>query len=268
MKPKIRPNYNRIISLAPALTEMLFAFEIGDRLVGVTDSCDYPKSVTQIPNVSLWFEPDLDKLFALEPDLVLGLETAHQRLKPLLERANIQVILVNPTGVEASLEVMLDLGELLGAANVARNRIQKLRGRLNLLDHKVAKIPDEKRLTVCRVLDLEGDKLIVAGPLSFQYDVISRAGGLNVTGEYPDAYPKVNWTQFEHWDPEMVFFCGYDRQFIPRLEGDPKWRSLQAVISHRLYQFDCALTCRTGPRIVDMAELLFKTLYQNERDIA
>ena len=263
MKPKNRPNFNRIVSLAPAITEILFAVGIADRLVGVTDSCDYPKSVHAIPNVSLWFEPDFDKLFALEPDLVLGLETAHQRIKPRLERANIQVILVNPTSVEASLEVMLDLGEVLGASNVARNCIQKLRRRLNLLDRKVAKIPDEKRLTVCRVLDLEKDKLMVAGPLSFQYDVISRAGGLNVTGEYPDAYPKVNWTQFEHWDPEMVFFCGYDRQFIPRLEDDSKWQSLKAMKSHRLYQFDCALTCRTGPRIVDMVELLFNTLYQN-----
>ena len=136
------------------------------------------------------------------------------------------------------------------------------------MDRKVAKIPDKKRLTVCRVLDLEGNKLIVAGPLSFQYDVISRAGGLNVTGGYPDAYPKVHWTQFRHWDPEVVFFCGYDRQFIPRLEAHSKWQSLKAVKSRRLYQFDCALTCRTGPRIVDMAELLFKTLYQNEHDIA
>ena len=104
---------------------------------------------------------------------------------------------------------------------------------------------------------------MVAGPLSFQYDVISRAGGLNVTGEYQDAYPKVKWAQFRRWDPAMVFFCGYDPQFIPRLKADSKWQSLTAVKSGRLYQFDCALTCRTGPRIVDMAELLFSTLYEN-----
>jgi iron complex transport system substrate-binding protein len=103
---------------------------------------------------------------------------------------------------------------------------------------------------------------MVAGPLSFQYDVISRAGGLNVSGEYQDAYPKVSWAQFQRWDPAMVFFCGYDPQFIPRLKADSKWQSLTAIKSDRLYQFDCALTCRTGPRIVDMAELLFSTLYE------
>ena len=61
MKPKNRPNFKRIVSLAPAITEILFALRRSDRLVGVTDSCDYPKLVHAIPNVSLWFEPDLDK---------------------------------------------------------------------------------------------------------------------------------------------------------------------------------------------------------------
>jgi len=262
MKPKNRPIFKRIISLAPAITEVLFALGSANRLVGVTDSCDYPDSVSEIPNVSLWFEPDLDKLFALEPDLVLGLETAHQQLRSELESKEIQVILVNPTSVDAALEVMLGFGDLLDTSEAAQICVQNLRARLNILDRKVAKIPRERRFTVCRVLDLEVNKLMVAGPLSFQYDVISRAGGLNVTGQSQDAYPKVSWTQFQHWDPQMIFFCGYDRQFIPRLKTDSKWRSLTAGKTGRLYQFDCALTCRTGPRIVDMAELLFNTLYE------
>jgi iron complex transport system substrate-binding protein len=232
-------------------------------LVGVTDSCDYPDAVRDIPNVSLWFEPDLDKLLALKPDLVLGLATAHQRLKSELKNTGVQVTLVNPTSVDAALEVISELGELLDATAATRICIQNLCARLNLLDRKVAEVPAEKRFTVCRVLDMEGNKLMVAGPLSFQYDVISRAGGLNVTGEYQDAYPKVSWALFQRWDPAVVFFCGYDSQFIPRLKADSKWQSLTAVNSGRLYQFDCALTCRTGPRIVDMTELLFSTLYEN-----
>ena len=264
MKPKNQSNFKRIVSLAPAITEILFALDLTERLVGVTDSCDYPDPVRKIPNVSLWFEPDLDKLFALKPDLVLGLETAHQRLKSKLESKEIQVVLINPTTVDAALELILAFGELLNAYETARICVQNLRARLIILDGKVAKIPGEERLTVCRVLDIEGNNLIVAGRQSFQYDVISRAGGLNVSGQYQDAYPKVTWTQFQQWDPEMVFFCGYDRQFIPRLKADSKWQSLQAGKSGRLYQFDCALTCRTGPRIIDMAELLFCTLYENE----
>ncbi len=264
MKPKSRTNFKRIVSLAPAITEILFALDLSERVVGVTDSCDYPDSVHKIPNVSLWFEPDLDKLFALKPDLVLGLESAHQRLKLELKSKDIEVVLVNPTSVDAALALILAFGELLNASEAARTCVQNLRTRLNVLDGKVANISNEKRFTVCRVLDIEENNLIVAGRESFQYDVISRAGGINVSGQYRDAYPKVTWTQFQQWDPEMIFFCGYDRQFIPRLKADSKWQSLKAGKSGRLYQFDCALTCRTGPRIVDMTELLFRTLYENE----
>lgn len=259
---KIKLVFKRIVSLTPTITEILFALGMAERLVGVTDSCDYPDSVRDIPNVSLWFEPDLNKLFALEPDLVLGLETAHQRIQPELEKKGIRVILVNPNSVDAALDVMLRFGELLDAFEAAQICVQNLHARLTTLDHKVAKIPFEKRFKVCRVLDIEGNNLIVAGPLSFQFDVIARAGGLNVTGQLQDAYPKVSWTEFKRWDPEMVFFCGYDRNFIPRLNNDPKWQSLKAGKAGRLYQYDCALTCRTGPRIVDMAELLFRTLYE------
>jgi iron complex transport system substrate-binding protein len=261
MKPINQPAFKRIVSLAPAITEILFALELADRLVGVTDSCDFPDAVRQYPNVSLWFEPDHAKLLALEPDLILGLETAHRRLKADMESNGVQVLLVNPTSVDAALEVILRFGELLDASEAAQVCVQNLQARLNNLDRKVAKLPAEKRLTVCRVLDLEDNTLMVAGPLSFQYDVIWRAGGLNVTGQLKDAYPKISWAQFQDWDPQMIFFCGHDRRFISRLKADSKWQTLSAIRTGRLCQFDCGLTCRTGPRIVDMTELLFDTLY-------
>ncbi len=261
--PATQPPFKRIVSLAPAITEILFALEAAGRLVGVTDSCDYPDAAHELPNISAWFDPDRDKLLALEPDLVLGLETAHRQLKHDWENNGIQVTLVNPTSVAAALEDILRLGEMLDAAPAAQTCVQNLQTRLNALDRKVDRLPREKRLTVCRVLDLEGNQLIVAGPLSFQYDVITRAGGLNVSGQFKEAYPKIPWALFERWDPEMIFFCGYDRQFIQRLQTDMKWQSLKAIKTGRLHQFDCALTCRTGPRIVDMAELLFDTLYEN-----
>ena len=90
MRP-IKPHFKRVVSLAPAITELIFALDVADRLVGVTDSCDYPESVREIPNVSLWFEPDLDKLFALQPDLVFTIQTFRRRLlsDELVDRINI-----------------------------------------------------------------------------------------------------------------------------------------------------------------------------------
>ncbi len=256
--------FKRIVSLTAALTETLFAIGAGSRVVGVTDTCDFPDEALEKPDVSCWFEPDMDKLLALTPDLVLGLDTAHADVKSALEREGIPTILVNPATVDESLEVMLLLGDKLQVASSARALVETLQRRLSRLDAKVGQIPGDSRTRVCRVLDIEGNHLIVAGPRSFQYDVIARAGGLNVTCEVGEAYPKVTLGQFCRWDPELIFFCGTDRGFVARFCSDNKWHTLKAVQSERVYQFDCALTCRTGPRIVDMAALLFNTLYADK----
>ena len=251
----------RIVSLTPSITELLFALGMDDRVVGVTDSCDYPAAASKKPNVSCWFEPDLEKLMALNPDTVLGSETAHLYLITVLEKKGIRVILVNPETVDQALQTMIDLGDRFGLSAQAKALVEGLQNRLNLLDGKVGSIAPEKRFTVSRVLEWDDDSFYVAGPLSFQYDVITRGGGINVTGALKIDYPRISFVQLLEWNPEMIFICGYDKHLIPRLTQDLKWQRLSAVQSGRIYQFHCGLTCRTGPRIVDMAELLFQTMY-------
>ena len=256
---KILPE--RIISLTPSLTEILFALELEHRVVGVTDSCDYPKEVNQWPHVACWFDPDLQKLFSLKPDLVLGLATAHHQLKRKLETEGLRVILVNPVSVDEALNDMIRIGKLLGAQQNTENLVANLRARLAVVDAKVSAIAMENRFTVSRILDLEDNRFHVAGPLSFQYDIITRAGGKNVTGSISEAYPKITLTRLRQWNPEIVFSCGFDLNSIPGIINNSDWLSLRAVRSGKVFVFDCSLTCRTGPRIVDMVEKLFDTLY-------
>jgi iron complex transport system substrate-binding protein len=259
--PEIGIFPNRIISLTPAITEILFALELDHRVAGVTDSCDYPAKVKDWPHVACWFDPDLEKLFALKPDLVLGLETAHSQLKLKLESEGIRVILFNPITVDEAITDMALIGDLLSAGDKSKILVAGLHSRLSLLDARVGAIPRESKVTVSRILDIEDDRFYVAGPLSFQYDIISRAGGRNVTCTIPEAYPKVTLTQLREWDPQVVFSCGFDLNSLPGIVNKPEWRSLKAVKSAKVFVFDCGLTCRAGPRIVDMVEILFNTLY-------
>jgi iron complex transport system substrate-binding protein len=254
----------RIISLTPSLTEILFALEFGRRVVGVTDSCDYPAEVKAWPNVACWFDPDIERLLALKPDLVLGLQTAHRQLKPALESRGIRFIRVNPLTVDQAIADIARIGEILGADEAANRLTSTLRARLSAIDARVGKIAAESRKTTCRILDLEDGRFHVAGPLSFQYDIISRAGGQNVTCSKKESYPKITLTQLREWNPQVIFNCGFDLNAIAGFADNPEWRSLKAVESGNVFRFDCALTCRTGPRIVDMVELLFKTLYSDE----
>ena len=251
----------RIVSLTPSLTEILFALKMDQRVVGVTDSCDYPTEVKDMPHVGCWFDPDIEKLFALKPDIVLGLQTAHNKIKHQLEAEGIHVVLVNPITVNETITDITRLGELLDVRELSLNLATKLHSRLSAVDDGVSAIGRENKLTISRILDVEDGRFQVAGPLSFQYDIISRAGGLNVTGSIPEAYPKITLTQLREWDPQVVFNCGFDLNALPGIVNKPEWSSLSAVQSGNVYSFDCGLTCRTGPRIVDMVELLFSTLY-------
>ena len=253
--------YERIISLTPSITETLFSLGVEDRVVGVSDACDYPPEANSKSHVCSWFDPDMDRIADLKPDIVIGLETAHNQLEPLLKARGIRLILFNPATVEDALTDIISLGTLLGISKAAESLVKGFKHRLERLAAQVKQVEPEARLTVSRVLDVDDEWLIVAGPRSFQYDVINCAGGINVTTGIDEAYPKVKFKRLEKWDPEMVFVCGSDKHYISRLIANRQWQRLTAVRSGKIYQFDCGLTCRTGPRIVDMAELLFKTLY-------
>ena len=253
----------RIISLTPSLTEILFALDLGYRVCGVTDSCDFPAEVADRPNVACWFDPDLAKMFSLKPDLVLGLQTAHEKLTQKIESQGIPVVLVNPTTVNGALADITRIGKKLGVQEKSENLAADLRARLSAIDARVKDISDPVKLTVCRILDMEDGRFYVAGPLSFQYDIITRAGGLNVTGATKEAYPDITLSQLQEWDPQVIFNCGFDLITNPALSEKNEWQALKAVQSGRVFSFDCSLTCRTGPRIADMVELLFKTLYED-----
>ena len=261
LMPDTKSLPQRIISLTPSLTELLFALNSGDRVCGITDSCDYPREVNHLPNVGCWFDPDMAKLFGLKPDLVMGLETAHNKLKQNLESQGIPVLLVNPTTVSEAIADISRIGKTLGARKKSESLEAGLRGRLSAMDARVNDIATANKPTVCRILDMDDGRFHVAGPLSFQYDIITRSGGLNVTGAINEAYPNITLTQLREWDPQVIFNCGFDLVTNPRLAGKQGWQSLRAVQANRAFTFDCSLTCRTGPRIMDMVELLFKTLY-------
>ena len=206
-----------------------------------------------------------EKILALKADLVLGLETAHQHVNQALESQGIRFILVNPFSVEGAIADIARIGEILGAHEASERLVSALGARLSAIDAAVSKIAGDSRKTVCRILDIEDGRFHVAGPLSFQYDIISRAGGQNVTCSTNEAYPKITLTQLREWDPQVIFNCGFDLNTLNGIADNPGWQSLQAVRSGNVLRFNCALTCRTGPRIVDMVELLFRTLYDGHR---
>lgn len=128
---------SRLISLAASITKTLFILNLGERVVNVTDTCDHPSEALDLPNIGCWFEPNLETLNDLKPDLVIGLKTAHQNLETLLKKADIGLKLANPTTVDQAIGNIAELGSLLGATN-AWIIVNGLKTRLNALNASVA----------------------------------------------------------------------------------------------------------------------------------
>ena len=145
----------RIVSLTPSITEVLFALEAGDRLVAVTDACDFPPEANTKSHVCSWFDPDIDRIANLKPDIVIGLETAHHRLAPLLKTRGIRLILFNPVTVAETLADMISLGYLLDISEAAESLVKGLTYRMEKLAAQVKQIKPEERLTVLRILDVD-----------------------------------------------------------------------------------------------------------------
>jgi ABC-type Fe3+-hydroxamate transport system substrate-binding protein len=202
----------------------------------------------------------METLSNLKPDLVMGLETAHRDLEAPLNEIGVGLKLINPTTVDQAIGTITELGRLLGATG-AEIIVDELNSRLKALDASVAKICQRNRMTACRILEFDAGEVYVAGPLSFQYDIITRAGGINVTSDLSEAYPRVSLEQLDELDPNYIFYCGYNLEYLGKMIENPTWCSMRAVEAGRIHRFPCELTCRFGPRIVDMTELLHQSLY-------
>lgn len=248
---------SRIISLAPTQTEIVAALDRLGNLIGVTENCDFPDGVERIPRFGSWYAPDLRRVIAAAPDLVCTFGSHHEEVRDTLLEAGIRVVHGDPGSVRESLEAILELAEILECPDVGATLLEGLQKRLERVDRFVHDTAPALRPTVFRVMHWK--PLITVGSGSFQHDAVERAGGRNLMGDGPAPYYVCDPTAVRSRNPEVVFFC---EPFIkPLLEEDPLWREVRAVRNGRIHVYDCGLTCRSGPRIVDMVERLCEALY-------
>lgn len=239
----------RLLSLAPTQTEIVAALGMASNLAGVTEDCDFPPEVKKIRRFGSWYSPDLRGIIEARPDIVFTFGSHQEEIGSELEEAGIRVYHSEPPTIAASLDSMREIACLLGrerecdrllatlAARLARVRSARRRGR---------------RPLIFRIMNW--DPLITPGPGAFQHDVIEFAGGENVAGDGPAPYFVCDPETIRSRDPDIIFFC--EPKIRDLLESDPAWQEVGAVRRGRIFVYDCGLTCRSGPRIVDMAEEL------------
>jgi iron complex transport system substrate-binding protein len=256
---KVPQPVRRIVSLAPSLTETLYALGAQDRVVGVTDYCDYPPEARRKPRVGGPMNPSLEQVVALKPDLVVVAKTAN-RLQTVeaLERLSVAVYGTDSHSVEEVLASTERLAGLIGVDEEGAALVAGLRARLDQLKRALAGRAPRRGLFVVWL-----DPLISAGPGSFVGDALRWAGAQTVIASKQD-WPHVSLEEVVRLQPEYLVFASSDPEQASRdfqaLRQKPGWRILEAVRERRITMISDAVN-RPAPRLIDAIEQLARQLH-------
>lgn len=250
----------RIVSLAPSNTEILFAIGAGDRVVGVDSFSDYPPEVRDLPRIGGLTDTNFERIVALEPDLALTIAGTDEQVQRL-EELGIPTVVVQPRTLDQVLTSIQQVGQIVDAQAGARRVSQQMRARIEAVRRRVADVPPEQRVRV--FYEVWNDPLTTAGPGGFIHDVITAAGGANVAADARQPWPQIGLETVVSKDPQVIIVPQSLRSSYEELRQRkrPGWEGITAVRQGRIYAIDDNLISRPGPRIVDALEQIARWLY-------
>lgn len=253
----------RVISLAPSNTEILFAIGAGDVLVGRDEFSDFPAQALEVSSIgSVYGEINLEAIVALDPDLVLAAEINSPEHVDAIQALGIQVYyLANPDDFEGLFENITTLGRLTGRETLAQNLA-------NQLEERVRKVLGslEGRPSVRVYYEIDGVDDPTApwttGSGTFQHHLITMAGGENIAADL-EGWKKINVEEIISRDPEVIIY--EEAPWIPTtaesIADREGWGGIKAVIEGSIYGIDTQWTGRPGPRYVDAFEAMAEMLH-------
>jgi iron complex transport system substrate-binding protein len=249
----------RIVSLAPSLTETIFALGAQDRLVGDTDYCDYPPEALAKPKVGGAINPSLEQIVALRPDLVLVAKSLNRRETVLaLEQLGIAAYATDPHTVEDVIASAAKLAAVIGAQDAGAALEADLRARLAELKRRVGSLPPKRVLFV-----VWAEPLISVGRDTFIADALRWAGAESVV-QSSQSWPHVSLEDAVRLQPDVLVFASSHSETVARdldaLAQLPGWRNLQAARNRRFAVTSDAVN-RPAPRLISAIEHLARQLH-------
>ncbi|MBP2146513.1 iron complex transport system substrate-binding protein [Methanofollis sp. W23] len=248
----------RIVSLSPANTEILFALDLGDRMVGVTDYCNYPEEATEKPKVGGFSTVNIERVVAEKPDLVFAALGNTEEVVDHLRKLGLTVVTLNPDSVQGTLHDIRLVGEATGKGAEAETLAASMQKRINAVETKVEDAPEHP--TVMHVVWY--DPIWVSGNNTFQDELIDIASGENA---FPDieGWQIVTLEKVLTTDPDVILvnsgtgMDGGESDLIYRyFAEEPRFQNLKAVKNDRIYIVPSDIIDRGGPRIVDAIEMV------------
>jgi iron complex transport system substrate-binding protein len=254
----IKPDPRRIVSLAPNLTETLFALGLGERVVGVTSYCDYPAEARAKEKVGDTLRPNLERLIALKPDLVLITTSSQlESLTRQLGQLGTPIYVTNPRTVVGVVESIRKLGEVTGAGARAEEIAAAMERRVDEVRRQVAGRPEPRVLYV-----LQNSPLITAGRGTFISDLIRLAGGKSISGEEAADYPQFSRETVIARAPEVIIIpASHGTELVNEDAVRREFAATPAVRENRVARVNPDVIDRPGPRIVEGLEAVARALH-------
>jgi len=249
----------RIVSLAPNITEILFALNLEERIVGVTSYCNYPEQAKRIRRVGGFTDVSLETIVSLAPDLVLATADGNRRETVLqIARMGLPVYVVNPKNLEGILETMRRIGRITGREAQARLLTDRFSRRVEGVSKRMAGRP---RPTVFFQVGL--DPIVTVGKGTFIDELIGLAGGASVSAGDRTRYPRYSIEEVLARKPDIIVISTMERAKDPSAVARiwRRWREIPAVASDRIYPLDPDLIARPSPRIIDALEILARMFH-------
>lgn len=243
---KIPEKIGRAVSLAPNLTEIVFAVGAGDKLVGRTSYDNFPPEAEKIQAIGDTMSPNIENIVALKPQIVL-VSTASQieNFTQTLDRQNIAYFVTNPQSLEGIYKSINQIGEIFGTETEARKTVEILQKRVAAVEEKTG---NTEKVEV--FLQISREPLYTIGADSFLTDLIERAGGASVTKNVPTAYPKLSKETALALNPDVIILSESEDNLAP----NDAFKNSPAIRNGRVFKINADIISRPGPRIVDALE--------------
>ncbi len=252
----------RIISLAPSNTEILFALGLGDRVVGVTEFCDYPPKAKDKEKIGGFSTPDIEKIIALEPDLILASSIHAKEIIPALEERGLTVFALGPQNLDGILADIRIVGEITGREKEASVLVAEMEGRIEAVIDKTERLKSQERPRVFFIT--WHDPLKSMGSKSLLHELIEKAGGVNIFQDVEERNFQVEFETVVARDPQVIIVtighAAGEAKAFEWAKEEPRLKVTGAGKNSRIFPLDTGLT-RYGPRAVDALEEFAKFIH-------
>lgn len=263
---------NRIVSLAPSTTEIVFALGLDEKVVGVSDYCDYPYNFSawiaagNMTSIGDFSNPNLEVIASLEPDLILATAGVQGETVTTLRNLGYKVLVLDPPNITGVLRDIELVGNATGKRAEAHELINNIQSRIDAVVNKVAIAASRPK--VYYEVWYDPTSLWTAGAKAWQNELIEKAGGVNIFADQDLEYFQSSAEAVIQRNPDVIILpkegMGKGEPFwisIDAVKSRPGWSSISAVQNDRICTVDSNILSRAGPRVADAIEELAKAFH-------